>query len=391
MQSFRILDGQSRYLVAAATLLIATFISALMPVVAGAEQVTARSIAPSSSVAGATGATYEVKFTAPTAAGAIIVDFCEGADSPLYGEACDAPAGFSLSGATVPTTDYTDESVLTGNKAIRVTSTITQGEAVSFEINGVANPSAAGTIYARIVTFDTAVNADDYISEVTDPVTENVGKIDDGGIAMAFTNGIGVSGTILESMTFCVSGASITANCGGVTTPTVKLGATVGDQVVLDAADTYEGTIYTQISTNAASGAIVSLKSSTAGCGGLARAGAGAISTRCGIEPALAGGVADGSAKFGVKIGTPVGVGTNFGTFRAFNNAAYYNDTDFKFNYVAADATGVTSTYGDPFLDTNDAPISNMNMPVTFAASAANNTPAGRYSADLSMIATGRF
>ncbi len=364
-----------------------------MPVVAGAEQVTLRSIAPTSSIAGVDDTTYEVKFTAPTAAGAVVVDFCSGDDSPLYGEDCTIPDGFSLSGATVPTTDYTDEGVLTGDKAIRVTSSITQGEAVSFEINNVDNPADEGTIYARIVTFDTPTNANLYVSNAV-----NAGKLDDGGIAMSFTKGIGVSGTILESMTFCVAGETIDASCtksggGALSAPTVKLGQTVGDQVVLDAEDVYEGTIYTQISTNAASGAVINLKSSTAGCGGLARPGAGAISTRCGIGPALAAGINNGDALFGVKIGTvgAAATGTNFGTIRAFNNSAYYNNSAFKFNYVALDASGVTSTYGDPFLDTNDAPVSNMNMPVIFGATAANNTPAGRYSADLSMVATGKF
>jgi hypothetical protein len=59
--------------------------------------------------------------------------------------------------------------------------------------------------------------------------------------------------------------------------------------------------------------------------------------------------------------------------------------------YVSGDATGVTSTYGDPILDTAGAPVNNMGMPLTFGASAANDTAAGLYSADLSLIATGKF
>jgi hypothetical protein len=60
-------------------------------------------------------------------------------------------------------------------------------------------------------------------------------------------------------------------------------------------------------------------------------------------------------------------------------------------NYVSGDATGVTSTYGDPILNTAGAPANNQNMPLTFAASINNNTPAGDYSATLGLIASGTY
>lgn len=62
-----------------------------------------------------------------------------------------------------------------------------------------------------------------------------------------------------------------------------------------------------------------------------------------------------------------------------------------NFTTGANPASGVTSTYGDQFLTTSGAPALNKNMTLTFGASAANNTPAGSYSADLSLIATGKF
>lgn len=390
--SLRLPNRRMGYMAAAFTLLFAFVVSPL----AAADQVTLRSIELSSSSANATGVTYKVKFTSVGAAGATVLDFCE--NTPLYGEDCDTPAGFALTGATVPTTGFTDENVVDAN-TIRVTGTVAATTAIEFDITGVHNPTSAGPLYARIVTFDTASNANDYVSNPVEPAV-NDGVVDTGGVALSITPTIGVSGAVLESLVFCVSGQTIAAGCIGsgaaapnLTSPTVKLGQAVGDTSVLDSADTYEGTIYTQISTNAAGGAVVSLKSNTLGCGGLSRAGAASFAAGCGIAPALAGGITDGEAKFGVKTGTAAGQTPSTGTIRPFDSGtgAYYDNSTFKLNWVNGDASGVTSTYGDPFLDTNGGPANNMGMPITFGASAANNTPAGRYSADLSLIATGKF
>ncbi len=70
-----------------------------------------------------------------------------------------------------------------------------------------------------------------------------------------------------------------------------------------------------------------------------------------------------------------------------------YNNSTFALNFTsgANPSTGVTSTFGDPFLDTAGAPANNKNMQLTFGATIADNTPAGAYSTDLSLIATGKF
>lgn len=396
MGSFiKLFDRRAKLIVAAFAMLLGTIVPALV----SADQVTTRSIELSSSSTQATNVTYTVNFTPVHDAEAFIVDFCT--VTPLYGEDCTTPAGFnvgSLSAVPAGFTSIAERTNDTDHNTLRVTGSMTAGTPVSAVITGITNPTAAGTIYARIVTFDTEAHADSYVSNPVEPAV-NDGMVDNGGVALSITPTVGVSGAVLESMTFCAASAVITVDCANAAAnlPTVKLGTTVGDATVLDSADTYEGTIYTQISTNAASGAIVSLKSNTLGCGGLARAGAPSFAEGCGIAPALAGGVADGQAKFGVKVGTAAaaaGAPASSGTLRAYHNVsdvAYYDDTTFKMNWVSGDGTGVTSTYGDPFLDTNSLPVNNMGMPIIFGASAANNTPAGRYSADLSLIATGKF
>lgn len=403
MRSYGVLAGQAKRLVMAVALLMATIMPALVPALVSAAQVTERSIALSSSSVDATNVTYTINFKSVGAGQAFVVDFCE--NTPLYGETCDAPAGFNVGALSAVPSGFTAIGKVTSgnNNTLRVTGTVAANTAISAQVTGITNPSTAGPLYARIITFDTEAHANAYVSNPVEPAV-NDGVVDNGGVALSITPTVGVSGAVLESMTFCVSGESIGPNCVGsgtaapnLTPPTVKLGTTVGDVTVLDSNDTYEGTVNTQISTNAVSGATVYLKSSTTGCGGLARAGASSFAVGCGIAPALAAGVTDGQAKFGVKIGTAAAAASApnpNGTVRAYHNesdVAFYDTTTFKMNWVSGDAEGVTSPYGDPFLDTDGAPVNDMGMPITFAASAANDTPAGRYSADLSLIATGKF
>lgn len=379
MNSIRSFNRQAGYIVAAAALLFATFVPSLV----FAAQVTERSIELSSSSKSATNVTYGIGFTSDGAAGSFVVDFCS--NSPVIGESCTAPTGFSLSSATTATAGFT-RTVLDAN-TIQLDGTIAADTAISVAVDNVTNPSVAGPMYARIVTYTDSTDAAGYTSANPDVVGTH---IDDGGLAVSITDTVGVSGAVLESMIFCIAGQTISANCDltGNTAPTVKLGETVGDGVALVSSALSTGSVYTQISTNAASGAVVRLKSNATNCGGLLRAGA---PSACDIAPALTTGVAAGEAKFGVRAIAAADTGSNpSGTFQAVA-ASGYNDTTYALNYVAGNATGVTSTYGDPFLDTNDAPLNNKNMQLTFGASVTNTTPAGLYSADLSLVATGKF
>lgn len=388
MNSFIFVDKRKGYLVAAFALVVAF----IVPALAFAAQVTERSIALSSASAGATGVEYTVNFTPEGAAGAFVVDFCN--DSPLIGATCTQPAGMVVTGADSATSGVTD--VTGAGHQIIVTKPLVADEAQSVVVTGITNPTSAGPLYARIVTFADAAAAADYTS--TDPDNDGATPyIDNGGVAMSITPTIGVSGAVLESMTFCVSGAAIDEGCTGtLTAPVLKLGATVGGVVALDSSQVYTGVIQTQISTNAAAGAIVSLKSGAASCGGLIRAGATAV-TGCGITPnTTTTDIVAGEAKFGLKTGTAAAAGdgeNSSGTLRPYDSGtgAFYSSSVFRLNYVGTNATGITSTYGDPVLDTNGAPVNNMGMPLTFGASAANDTAAGLYSADLSLIATGKF
>jgi len=362
----------------------AMLLSIVVPTLAMAAQVTERSIELSSSSADADNVTYTVNFTPAANAGAFVIDFCS--DSPLIEAACATPGGFSVAGAESATSGFTGVSDLDVN-TLRVTGTITQNTPVSVELTGINNPTAAGSLYARIVTYLDESSADDYTSTVL-----GANDVDSGSVAISINNTIGVSGAVLESMTFCAAKVSITANCANADTPgnapVLRLGETVGSVIALVPGTLSTGSIYTQISTNALGGAVISLKSGATNCGGLVRAGA---PTSCDITPALQTGVAGGQAKFGVLATAEADTGTNpTGTFQTVPLSGY-NGTTYALNYADQNASGVTSTYGDPFLNTAGAPANNKNMKLTFGVSVNNATPAGLYSADLGLIATGKF
>lgn len=385
MDSFRVLDQRARRIFAAGMLLVATFVPVVMPSLVSAAQVTERSIALSSSSKAATGVNYTINFTAIEAADAFVVDFCE--NSPIVGQACTAPAGFDVGTPTSSSTGVTGVAEVADaspNNTLRVTKEIAADEDVSVVVAGITNPSSAGPLYARIVTYDTETHANAYTS-----TNLGTGNVDDGGVAISITDTVGVSGAVLETLTFCVADEAITANCGNAgssTAPVIKIGETIGSTVALDAGVVSSGNIFTQISTNAVNGAVVRLKSNTA-CGGLKRVEA----TTCDIAPALTGGVAAGQARFGVRAVATANTGTNPNGIFQVVDGSNYNDSTYALNYLADNSSGITSAFGDPFLDTDGAPANGKNMQLTFGASISNSTPAGLYSTDLSMIATGKF
>lgn len=382
MSSVRSYGRRVGSLFAVAALVLATITPGLVPTLVSAAQLTERSIELSNSSAAMQGVSYKVSFKADGAAESVVLDFCE--NTPLIGASCTTPAGFSATGVTA-----TGVTSVTANDAntVTVVDEIAEAEDVVFTLANINNPTSDGPLYVRILTYADPVPT--YVD------AENIGSdpqlVDQGGAAVSITDTVGVSGAVLESLTFCVSGSdpagvapTITDNCGGTLyPPTLELGETSGDVTALSSTVVSEGSIYTQLSTNAASGAIVNLKSSATGCGGLLRFG---DTSACDIAPALATGIAAGEAKFGVKTTNPVG---GLGVLSPIGD---YNTTTFALGYDAVDqSTGVTSPFGDQFFNTNDAPVSNVNMEVVFGASVAPNTPAGLYAADLSLIATGKF
>ncbi len=372
--SFRLFNRRMVYAVAAFAMVMAT----IVPVLAFAATATERSVALSNSAKATSGVSYEVSFKAATAGtNAFIVDFC---DSPTINTTCTAPAGLNVTTPTVDGANATAAAAGASTVNVTLASTAGAGDTVDVKLGGLTTPTNAGPIYARIVTYTDASGFTGYDAAALGT------HLDDGSVAISITDSIGVSGVVKETMTFCVSSTAIADDCAGAALSGVKLtNATTGE--ALDAGQASTADIYTQISTNASQGAVVSLKSNALDCGGLLRAGAGSA---CDIKPASPSVASEaaltGNALFGVKAATTDTLDATKGTF--VQDSAYDN---FYMNYVAGNATGVTSVYGDPILNTASAPASNRNVKMTFGASINNTTPAGLYSATLSLIATGKF
>ena len=378
-------NRQTSRMVVGLALVAAMIVSSFLPALAWAAQTTERSIEMSSSSKGATGVSYRVNFTPVTNAAGFIIEFCT--DSPLIGAACTEPAStmnLTSVGYVAPVTAVTGVQS-GGSKRVAVTVPLTGGTPVSAVLTGITNPTAGGTngvLYARITTY-ADMGSTGYTSAT---VLGTV--VDQGSVALSLTDTIGVTAAVLETMTFCVASVSLDDTCSNAAAnpPTIEIGETVGSVKALSTTDVSTGDIFTQLSTNASRGAVVSLKSTVAGCGGMRLVGG--PNGNCYITPAAAD-FTFGNPKFGLKVdeGTD-GTGAN-GTIQAING---YNDTTYLLNYDGVDESdGVTSTYGDPIFDTDGGPVNHKAMKLTFGASINNQTPAGRYSADLSLIATGTF
>lgn len=348
----------------------------------------------SSGLGSGTAVSYNSVFTTATTGvvQGIVVDFCS--NSPILTDTCTAPTAFTVGGSPSVTVNsglsgtWAASSLNSGRTLVLSNSSggsISAGTTVNFTINNVTNPSALGTFYARFLTYTTTAGATGYTATV--PGT----YVDYGGVALSTANIITINARVQEAIQFCVSAAAPTANCGGVTTPALTLGH--GTNNILDSSAVDTAAAYSQLSTNATNGAVVRMKNSNS-CGGLSKDGG----TTCPIPAVNSGAFAAasqetaGTAAFGVNVSNGSAVSGGSGTVTADAN---YNNPSFPAvtSWVGMDttsATSVTSTYGDT-VASSTAPVSNINNTYTFGATAANITPAGIYTADIALIATGTY
>ncbi len=390
MKTMKFLDRRVVSSLAAFGMLLGMVTPAVVPALVSADVLTTRSIAATSSVANDAGVEYTVSFT--PAAGhtfkSIVIDWCS--DSPIIGDAtCTAPTAFDTSAITATLTTNSlgtvdDSASSTSQTVIKGDGTAAAASAVVLTLAGIHNPSTVGSYYARIYTYN-----------VTNPLatghwegTDTLGDaLDTGGVALSTTSAIGVSAAVKETMTFCVANTVITAGCGDASShlPSLTLGE--GSPKALVTGTVSTAGVYAQLSTNAASGAVVKMTNST-GCGGLKRVGG----SGCDIAPqgALAAITTNQSTgKFGVRVGTPAesGSGEGFGTVTP--DAAYASATNYAMDNTTS-GDNVSSPYGDAVF-ASAAPVGNMNVPMTFGAIAGQTTPAGLYKANINLIATGTY
>ena len=403
---------------------LALFVGAVAPVlqntVVRAAQLEPRSIKMSNSTPGAT-AQYELSFYATNAATALIVDFCS--DTPLQGATC-AFAATSVPTISSPVASAgTAATVGSGSPihTIKVTGlTIAAGATYTLTFSsGITNPTnatpGAQSFYARIYTYATSGDAGNYVPANTSgsATTQGANVLDFGGVALSTTNHVTITARVMETLTFCVSGSNIDGTagvthdeCSEATAPSLDIGT--GSPKVLDASRIDSGTAYTQLSTNASNGAVVRMKATnTCTNAGLSSNGG----TTCNIPGISSGTYTNGTAPIAMTAGTAAyglfvsasrtttGIASSTGTITPdvnYNDGTHTNEASPDTVYYGMDrqsgsgAQGVLTVYGDPIASAA-GPCSRINNNLLFAITPSLTTPAGIYTGDEILIATGNF
>ena len=148
-------------------------------------------------------ADYTLTFSGQTigTVGSIRLQLCT--NDPFIGTACTAPNGFDLRAATlVSQTGMTGFSISASTTANQLILTRTPGTSVagtvSYGLQGIHNPSSAGTIFGRLETFASS--------------DASGANIDASGLAVDYTdNAVNVSTTVPPYLLFCI-GNTIQAN-----------------------------------------------------------------------------------------------------------------------------------------------------------------------------------
>lgn len=356
-------------LAAAVTVFLVSVIL-LAAATAGAANNYNRSITLSTSQPSAS-STYTVNFTVDSSysLSSFVVDFCS--NSPLVGQDCTAPSGFTV-GASPNVTNltingsaaagtWTASSANSGRTLLYSGSgvSVAPGDVVSFTINGVTNPNSVGSFYGRILTYSSAAPA--YSATDTDVFAES------GSAALSTATSLGFLFQVPESLNFCV----YKTTCGDV--PAVVLGH--GTQSVLDNSKIDTDTARFSISTNAQYGAIVTAYGSTPT---IASRSLSAINGGNGVQATMVA----GTEAFGYKISPTTG---------DIAPAPCYVDSggdDYCFNNNQAPPSTTPVTIAE---QATPGPINSSVFTITFAATASTITPAGNYQTTMNLLATATF
>jgi hypothetical protein len=324
-----------------------------------------------------------------------------------------------------------------------------------FDLTGITNPTTLGSFYARIYTYtdndlESSAGAGTQYS-----APNALGDYKNyGGFALSTTRTITITARVQETLTFCITkagpdtwlnttpnnptGAAGDCSAGEVgaaaNAPAVTLGS--GSPTPVLTANTVDigsnigaatdNPVFTQLSTNATHGAVINLHNSNTSCGGLSADNGSTCAipaidqsagNACTGTPEVACPMTAGTAAFGLFVNQYIPT-TSVGTVGTITpNGAYYDaahcgadsantpcpggngTTWFGMDSLTTAANGgtpasnignVTSTFGST-VASSSGPVYHFDNEYQFAATAALTTPAGIYSANMSLIATGTF
>jgi len=408
-----------------------TIASLLSPAVAHAfptgGQVQSRALYMSNSTPSATGQSYLVTFKPAntTAIKGIIVDFCS--TSPIIGDTCTAPTGFSISASptvsTAAQTAGTNSPVSTtaipggawtaasinSNRALKLTNATNSTAMVTTNLYGlvistVTNPSTLGTFYARIITYtsDTGDIAG-YATPGDGTAPGSTDALDYGGYALSTALNVSVTAKVQESLSFCTSAVDLSGSssntCASATNPALTLGHGTPAPGILDNTAVDGASAYTQASTNASAGLAIRMHATNACANAGLSTDGGTTCNITGKDNTVAASVTAGTTFFGLFVApstltasTPTSTGTITpdGNYNPGGTTAIAAAASNSYGMDNTANSGVTSTYGD-LIASSTTPVSQVNNQLMFAATAGLTVPAGIYTGSESLVATGTF
>jgi len=333
-------------------------------------QLSPRSATLNKVAGGSTNVTATFKFTPSSANSGSSVKSIkfEMCDSPVETTTCTAPDGTAtMAAATSSSQSGTDMVNAYGSPAY------TGATAVTFT-NGSGNVFNSGdgieTFAVGGITIPTAVNKEFYFRITTynsNATFNGTTEVDYGGIAVSTSDTVVVSGTMPESLVFCV-GTSWSTSCNDITNATVNLGT-------FSPVASNTGTSVMDASTNASSGYVITVNGTTMTSGGNtinAMGDQSANVSTCGTTSCTS---TTGSSQFGVNVTKTSGTGSGaaFGGYDSVGTGGKYR---FFTGDTVASAAGPTNSN----LFTSNYVV---NVPGSQAA--------GLYSTTLTYICTATF
>lgn len=380
------------------------------------QQVTDRSIKISSSASGAVtagqGVTYNVSFKLASAHAnlkGIIVDICDGSDTPIIGDTnCAKPAGFTW-GAGTPTVTLTSgisggtwvSGAATANsgRTLKLSdasgNNLAGGATVNFQVTTVTNPTDTndgvgsdqlGTFYARIVTY-TAEGVGTDFANYTASAPGSTTALDYGGVALSLANSLTVTAKVQESLTFCVWTNPLGSACGGANADGTDVILGDSNGVLASNVTNYTDTAEMGIASNAQGGVTVRIKGQNlcrvtvaSNCEDADDANIIEPQTVSGNMTAAADSAAAGTEQFGLRVSA-------LGSTTA---AAPFDGAASNHGFDTNSTNGTTSPYGATLV-TTAGPTIELNPELEFMAKSATTTEAGIYTTSINLIATGTY
>jgi hypothetical protein len=331
----------------------------LLPAGSHAAQVTSRSLTLGSSAASAV-TTHTIAFTVPTGAsvGSIKFEYCTTAYS-----ACVTPGGLTTTSASLTAqsgaTGFTIVNTANGAPYItRSAAAIGASQAVSYTLSNITNPNTTNTEYWVRITTYLATNA-------------TGSPIDDGVVVLDTAQEITVTGTMPESLVFCV-GTSGT-DCTNMTGTSVALGT-------FSPTSTNSGTSLMSASTNAGLGYAITITGTTltSGANTIPAMGTQSLnSAACAVSCTST----TGTSQFGsnVRANTVPAVGANVTGAGTAAGAGGYNTAN-AFRFFTGDTVAAVAGVSKSNLFTN-----------SYIVNVGGDQAAGVYTATMTYICTATF